>query len=334
VESARPPHSSSLAGRDALIAGGLGFIGSNLAHRLVQEGARVTIVDSLISDNGGNLFNIAGLEDRVVISRVDMRDSAQMSELVRGKHFIFNLAGQSSHLDSIRDPQRDLELNCGAQLSLLEVCRMHNRDCRIVLASTRQVYGRPRYYPVDERHPVNPVDVNGINKLAGESYHDLYWRVHGIRYSALRLTNTLGPRMRVKDARQMFVGDWIRCVMKGDPFRVWDGTQLRDFTYVDDVVEALLRAAESDAAVGEVFNLGGDRVVSLLELAQLLVQLHGSGSYEVIEYPADRKRIDIGSYYADGSKARELLGWQPSVRLEDGLGATLEFYRANLERYL
>jgi UDP-glucose 4-epimerase len=268
------------AGADVLVTGGLGFIGSALARRLVELGAKVTLVDSLIPEYGGNLFNIQDIRDRVTVDLTDVRDTAAMSSLIKGRHFLFNLAGQTSHLDSMTDPVTDLDINAAAQLHILEACRLHNRDLKIVFASTRQVYGRPQYLPVDEKHPINPIDVNGINKLAGEWYHLLYNDVYRIRACALRLTNTYGPGMRVKDARQTFLGIWIRRLIEGAPIQiVGDGKQRRDFNFVADVVDALLRAAANDAANGQVFNLGHQDHVSLKELAALVVKLNGAGNF-------------------------------------------------------
>ncbi|MCS6887577.1 NAD-dependent epimerase/dehydratase family protein [Chloroflexus sp.] len=325
---------NAFAGARVLITGGLGFIGSNLAHRLVGLGAQVTLVDSLIPEYGGNLYNIAGIEDRVRVNIADVRDEYSMDYLVQGHDFLFNLAGQTSHLDSMRNPYIDLDINCRAQLSILEACRKNNPRITIVYASTRQIYGKPDYLPVDERHLLHPVDVNGINKMAGEWYHILYNNVYGIRACALRLTNTYGPRMRVKDARQTFLGIWIKNVIEGKPIQVWgDGTQLRDFTYVDDCVEAMLLAAVHPAAAGQIFNLGGLEVINLRDLAALTIEVAGGGSFEIIPYPADRKPIDIGDYYADDRRIRSMLGWQPRVDLRTGLARTIAFYREHRQHY-
>ena len=317
-----------------LITGGLGFIGSNLARRLLSLGAHVTLLDSLIPQYGGNLHNIAGIEDRVRVNISDVRDSHSMSYLVQGMDYLFNLAGQTSHLDSMHDPYADLEINCRAQLSILEACRLHNPNIKVVFASTRQIYGKPDYLPVDEKHLPRPVDVNGINKMAGEWYHILYNNVFGVNGCSLRLTNTYGPRMRIKDARQTFLGIWIRLLLEGKPFEVWEGQQLRDFTYVDDCVEALILAATSSQAQGRVFNLGGDCVVSLKDLADLLIEVNGGGEYAQRTFPPERKRIDIGDYYSDYSEIRGALGWQPAVSLREGLARTLAFYRDTLHRYV
>jgi nucleoside-diphosphate-sugar epimerase len=257
-----------------------------------------------------------------------------MSSLINGRQFLFNLAGQTSHLDSMTDPVTDLNINSAAQLHILEACRLHNRDLKIVFASTRQVYGRPQYLPVDEKHPIDPIDVNGINKIAGEWYHLLYNDVYQIRACALRLTNTYGPGMRVKDARQTFLGIWIRRLIDEKPIQIFgSGEQRRDFNFVTDVVEALLGAAAIDGANGQVFNLGCHEHISLQELAGLLVELNGSGNYELVPFPEDRKAIDIGDYYADFRKIEKVLGWSPRVTLENGLKQTLEFYRANQGHY-
>jgi len=320
------------ARKRVLITGGLGFIGSNLARRLVAAGAEVTLVDSLIPEYGGNLRNIAGLESRVAVNISDVRDRHSLPVFVRGQDYLFNLAGQTSHLDSMTDPDTDLEINARAQLSILEACRKFNPTIRIVFASTRQIYGRPDYLPVDEKHPLRPVDVNGINKQAAEQYHLLYHRVHGIASCVLRLTNTIGPRMRIKDARQTFVGIWLRAALERRPFEVWGGEQLRDFTYVDDAVNAFLAAADDDAN-GRVYNLGGLPPISLVELAQVVVDAAGGGAIRMVPFPEDRKSIDIGDFYADWSAIERELGWQPSVPVEDGIARTVAFYREHGAHY-
>ena len=322
------------SGKKALITGGLGFIGSSLARVLVEAGAQVTLVDSLVPEYGGNLFNIVGIEDSVRLNISDVRDQHSMRYLVQGHDYLFNLAGQTSHLDSMQDPITDLEINAKAQLFILEACRKYNSGVKIIFASTRQVYGPPEYLPVDEKHPLHPVDINGVDKLAGEWYHLLYNKTYGIRTCVLRLTNTIGPRMRVKDARQTFLGIWIRLLLEGKPFEVWNGEQLRDFTYVDDAVDAFLMAAASDSTNGQIMNLGGDKTISLRELADLLISINGKGEYIVRQFPEDRKRIDIGDYYADFKMIRASLGWEPKVRLDEALRRTLEYSRKHLDKYV
>jgi len=322
------------AARRVLITGGAGFIGSNLARRLVRLGAQVTLVDSMIPEYGGNLRNLAGIERKLSLNISDVRDAHGLPDFVKGQHFLFNLAGQTSHMDSMADPQTDLEINAKAQLSILEACRRHNPEIGVVFASTRQIYGRPDYLPVDEKHPLRPVDVNGINKLAGEFYHLLYHEVYGIRTCVLRLTNTIGPGMRVKDARQTFLGVWLRCLVEGRPFEVWGGGQVRDFTYVDDAVDAFLLAATSPAAAGRVFNLGGRERIKLRDLADLLIEVNGGGRYVTRTYPPDRRKIDIGDFYADYGLIERTLGWRPRTRLRTALARTLAYYRRELRHYV
>jgi UDP-glucose 4-epimerase len=330
----RPDLAPAFAEKRVLITGGLGFIGSNLARELVEMGADVTLVDSLVPEYGGLLFNIAGIEDAVRVNISDVRDEHSLRYLVRGQDVLFNLAGQTSHLDSMANPYTDLEINARSQLSILEAARHENPGVTIVFASTRQIYGRPVRLPVDEQHPIVPVDVNGINKAAGEWYHLLYGDVYGIRTAVLRLTNTYGPRMRVRDARQTFLGVWIRQALEDGELLVYgDGGQRRDLTYVDDAVSAFLVAASSDGAIGRVFNLGGEGNVSLLELGELLTSVAGSGRLKQIPFPADRKSIDIGDFYADWSAIESELGWRPTVPLEEGLAQTLDYYREHGERY-
>jgi len=317
-----------------LITGGLGFIGSNLARALVNQGAEVTLVDSLIPQYGGNPFNIADFRDKVSVNICDVRDSHAMEYLVKGQDHLFNLAGQTSHMDSMSAPQTDLAINATAQLSILEACRKNNPDIQIVFASTRQLYGKPNYLPVDERHPIRPVDINGINKLAGEWYHLLYNNVYGIRACALRLTNTYGPGMRIRDARQTFLGIWIRLLLEGRPITVFgDGLQLRDFNYVDDCVDALLLAGASEQANGKIYNLGSAEVISLKDLAGKMISLGFGGSYEMVPFPEERKAIDIGDYYSDFLLIASELGWSPKIGLDDGLSQTIHYYKTHSDQY-
>ena len=322
------------SGSQVLITGGLGFIGSHVARTLVGDGAKVTLVDNLVPEYGGSWFNIVDIKDQVLVHVGDIRDRSLIDNLVPGSDFIFNLAGQTSHMDSMVDPHTDLAINADAQLSILEACRAQNPTARVVFASTRQLYGKPDFLPVTESHPIRPVDVNGINKLAGEWYHLLYQDVYGIPASALRLTNTYGPGMRVKDARQTFLGIWIKQALTGEVIQVFgDGQQLRDFTYIDDCVNALILAATSPEAEGKVFNLGSSEVTSLENLAKLMCTAIPGARYELVPFPVERKKIDIGDYYADTSMIERELGWKPTVSLAEGIENTLAFYRKNSAEY-
>jgi UDP-glucose 4-epimerase len=321
-------------GKKVLITGGLGFIGSNLARALVESGAQVHLVDSLDPDCGGNRFNIFGIEDRVYVSILDIRDTDSLSELVARQDFLFNLAGRTSHLGSLQDPLSDQEVNSTAHLSLLQACLTVNPGVRIVYASTRQVYGRPASLPVDETHPPAPVDFNGVSKLSAEYHHKIFHDVYGLRTTCLRMTNSYGPGMRVRDAHQSFIGWWFRLALEGQELPVYaDGSQLRDFTFVEDVVDALLLSAVHPAAEGQIYNLGGETPIHLLDLARLIVELAGSGSYRIVPYPVERKKIDIGSFYSKYDRIRADLGWSPKIKLHAGIAATLAFYRQNRDRY-
>lgn len=317
-----------------LVTGGAGFIGSNLAIRLAAEGGEVTVLDSMLPDYGGNLFNLRPVQDQIYLNFSDMRDWHSLSYVVRNKDYIFNLAGQVSHQDSMTDPLMDMEINVKAQLVLLEACRRFNPEAVIVYASTRQFYGRPQYLPVDEQHPLNPPNVNGINKLAGEQYHMLYSKVHGIKTVSLRLTNTYGPRQLIKNARQGFIGWFINRAVNGEKIQLFgSGEQIRDFNYVDDVVEAIIRASQSSDCYGDVYNLSGD-TASLKVIAGKLIRLSDKSSFEIIPFPEERKKIDIGNFYGSSDKFQKATGWKPVVNLDEGLARTIEYYNKYKKYYL
>ncbi|MEK7584220.1 MAG: NAD-dependent epimerase/dehydratase family protein [Patescibacteria group bacterium] len=321
-------------GKRALITGGLGFIGSNLARRLVDLGSQVTVVDSLIWAYGGNLFNVKGIEQELHINIADVRDRYSINHLIKGQDYLFNLAGQVSHIDSMEDPFTDLDINVTSQVSILESCRQNNPGVKIVYASSRQLYGKPQTLPVDEKHPINPTDVNGINIAAGEQYHLLYNAVYGIRSTSLRMTNVYGPRQLVKHNRQGFIGWFIRLAVEGKTIQIYgDGNQKRDLNYVDDVCDALLLAAAMDESNGKVYNLGSSEVVSLKQLAEMLIRIAGKGSCELVPWPEKKKKIDIGDYYGDFAKIKKELGWFPKTSLANGLKQTVDYYTEHLTQY-
>ena len=327
--------SLNISNKKILITGGFGFIGSNLARRLVEHGNTITVVDSLIPEYGGNLRNLHDIQDKITVNQSDVRDVAAINDLITGHDYLFNLAGQTSHLDSMHDPITDLDINAKAQLSILEACRKYNPNIRIVFASTRQIYGKPKYLPVDEKHPLHPVDVNGINKIAGEQYHLLYNQVHEIRSSVLRLTNTYGPRMRIKDAKQTFLGIWIRNLIEKKPIQVFgDGKQRRDYNYVDDVVDALIIAATKNESVGKVYNLGSSDPLSLEDTANIMCQGIDGSDYQMIPFPKERKAIDVGDFTCDYSSFSSTFGWEPKIKFEEGIKRSLEYFRTELEHYI
>lgn len=325
---------TAFAGKRVLITGGLGFIGSNLAIRLVKSGAIVTLLDSLIPQLGGNLHNVSEISDQIFLVRCDMRDAEALHSVVPDQEFIFNLAGQVSHGDSMRDPQLDLEVNCVSTMNLVEACRRCNPSVRMLYTSTRQVYGRPIELPVTETHPTLPIDVNGINKLAAEYYHLLYHSAYGIRSTVLRLTNTYGPRQRISSERQGVAAVFLHRALCGRTIYIYgDGTQRRDFSFVEDVIDAMLLAITEPQCHGHVYNVGAVGAQSLLEFAAILQELCEC-RIKLVPFPADSKQIDIGDYHGDYSRLHAATGWVPKVRLQDGVAITVEFYRNHANAYL
>lgn len=324
---------TSWTGRKVLITGGLGFIGSALAHRLVDSGADILIIDNLAPGQGGNPQNVIGIEDRLRVVIDDLCRMPGLAALVADRNVIFHLAAQTSHIASMTDPVADIEANCLTAIRVLEACRLHNPRATVVHSSTRQVYGRPQRLPVDETHPVQPVDINGVNKLASESYHALYGKNYGLRTVSLRLTNTYGPRMRIKGDHQTLLGSWIRSLLLDKPLPVWGGGQLRDLTFVDDCARALMLAADCPSLWGGVYNLGG-AVVSLHDLAAMMVATHGHGAWQIDDFPPEQALIHIGDYHADDRAFRRATGWWPKVDLADGLRLTLDYFRRHRQFHL
>ena len=317
-------------GRKILVTGGAGFLGSNLCHELASRGARVTALDGFLFGGGANPANLEGSDVELV--RADIRE-IDLRNLCEGADVIYNLAAQTSHMGGQRDPLADIAVNAVAQVRLIQAAREAAPNAIVVHASTRQFYGRPHYLPVDEEHPVNPPDANGVSKFAGEQYWMIEHRTAGRPVVSLRLTNCYGPRLRIRDARQTFLGIWLRCVLENKPFEVWGGDQLRDMTYVDDVTEAFLAAA-SPACHGRIFNIGGPPPASLLEIANILAGIAPEARFVTREFPADRAAIDIGSYHANDKAFRDATGWTPRVGLEDGIARALAWYRTRLALYL
>jgi nucleoside-diphosphate-sugar epimerase len=319
--------------KKVLILGGMGFIGSNLAKKLVELNADITIVDSMLPQYGGNLKNIEAVKNKVKINFSDIRDQFSMNYLVRDMDIIFSVAGQTSHIESMKDPITDMDINCRSQLSLLESCRKYNPGVRIIYASTRQLYGKPLYLPVDEKHPVNPVDVNGINKLAAEQYYTLYSDIFDIYTVSLRLTNTYGPGQQLRGDSQGFVGIFIRKALNNEKIKIFGtGMQKRDFNYVDDVTDAFIKSVYNDELKGKSFNLGSDKQFTLLEFVSILKKIVNL-EYEIIPFPEEQKKIDIGDYYGDFSLYKKITGWFPAVSLEEGLKKTIEYFKKYKQFY-
>ncbi len=322
-------------GKRILVTGGLGFLGSNIIHKLAKAGAALTVVDSLDPRYGGNLFNVAGLEDTIRIVKGDIRDGALMEQLVTGQAYIFNLAAQASYIDSNRIPFEDLDVNCRGPLVVLEACRKKNRDAKVVFASSRMVLGRIIQNPVSEDHPTRPLSLYGIHKLTAEKYHLMYSKNHGIRTVVLRLTNPYGERQQVKHDKYCLPGWFMRCAMEDREIPIFgDGKQLRDYVYVTDAADAFLLAAASDETDGEVFNCGAGESHEFREMVEAVVQAVGRGKVVHAPWPEDYENIETGDFRVDVTKLRATTGWRPRVEFREGISRMVEYYKRHLKEYL
>ena len=323
-----------LKGKKVLVTGGLGFIGSNLCARLVELGATVTIVDNMMPRLGGNLFNVKGIEDQIHINFSDVRDAHSMDYLVKGQEIIFHLAGQVNHVDSIRNPIQDLDINCRGTLVLLESCRKYNQEAKIIFAGTRGEYGSSVKLPVAEDHPTNPKGIYAVTNLTAEKMVLVYHDVHNIQGACLRITNTYGPRHQMVHDEYGVVNWFIRKAIDGEMIPVFgDGNILRDFLFVDDAVECFIEVANSPHAYGEVFNVGTGIPFSFVDLAKKIVKAAGTGKVAFTDFTKERKEVEPGDYYTDISKIRGVVGWEPRTGLEEGLRKTIEFYRTYKNEY-
>lgn len=321
-------------GKKVLITGGLGFIGSSLAIRLVGLGAEVTVLDSMIPDYGGNLFNIEPVKNDVTINFSNITDSTSMDYLVREKDYIFHCAGQVCHIMSLTNPFPDIEYNIKGVAVLMQACKNHNPNVKIVKTGTRGQYGPSVKLPVNEEAPTNPRGIYEISNLAAEKIMKIYNDVHGIPTVLLRLTNIYGPRSQMKHSRFGVVNWFVRQALDDETVKVFgDGKILRDFLYIDDCVDALLATALSENAEGEILNVGVDKAVCFLDLVKTIIDVVGSGRWEYSEFSAERKAQEPGDFYSDITKIKNLVGWKPSISLEEGLARTADYYRLNRQWY-
>lgn len=321
-------------GKSVLVTGGMGFIGSNLAIELANQGARVTILDAMIPDYGGNEFNISPVSDRIRVNYCDIRDEMAVSYLVRGQDFIFHLAGQVCHLMSMSNPFPDIEMNITGTAVLMEACRKYNPNATVIYTGTRGQYGPSVSLPVNEEAPTNPKGIYEISNLTAEKIIKVYNDVHGIKSVLLRLTNIYGPRSQMRHSRFGVCNWFIRLAMDNDTIQVFgDGSILRDFCYVDDCVEAILRSAVTPAAYGEIFNVGSDIPVSFIQLVKNITKVVGKGRWEFAEFSPERKAQEPGDFYSDITKIRRITGWSPTTTLEEGLAKTVEYYTAYGDQY-
>ena len=324
----------SYQGKRVLITGGLGFVGSNLAINLSEAGADVTLLDAVLPLYGGNLFNIEPVRDRVRVNFSDIRDRNSMEYLVRDQDYIFHLAGQVSHVDSIIDPFTDVDININGTLSVLEACRKFNPDARIIFTGTRSQYGPSVKLPVDETSPTNPMGMYAITNLTAEKIISMYHQVHGIQGVCLRITNTYGPRHHMKHNRYGVLNWFTRLAMDDETIPIFgDGRILRDFLYIDDLTEALMMCGLDETAYGDIFNIGSGVAISFIDLAEKIVEIAGSGRYEYAPFTVERKALEPGDYWADITKIKSVVGWEPQVSLEEGLRRTIAYYRAYRDHY-
>lgn len=324
----------SLAGKRVLITGGLGFIGSNLAQRLVRDGARVAVCDAMIEGYGGNFANVAEIRSDLEVHLSDVRDEAEMARLVEGQDVVFHLAAQVSHVLSLSNPYPDIDINIKGTAALLEACRKRNPGALVVRSGTRGQYGPAVRLPVSEETPDDPRGIYEISQLSAEMICRTYTRIHGVRTIPLRLTNVYGPRAQMKHSHFGVVNWFVRLALEGRPIPVFGtGRILRDFLYVDDCVEALVAVAATPSAVGEVVNVGNDRASTFLEVAETLRDVVPGAEIVFTDFTPERKAQEPGDFVSDIAKIRRLTGWEPRVPLREGLERTVEFYRTRRGEY-
>lgn len=324
-----------MQGQKALVLGGLGFIGSNTVHTLVGLGAEVTIFDSMIPGLGGNMANVKGIEKRIRIVQRDMRDFPILCEAVKGQQFIFNCAGQSTHSDSMLNPMEDLQVNLVSNINLLEACKKYNKDAKIVFAGTRAEIGKPARLPVNEKSTPYPLDIYSVDKWAASQYHVLYNNYHGIRACSIRVSNCYGPRSQMQHAKFNIMNWFIRLALEYRTIKVFgDGKQIRDYNYVQDAVDSLILAAQSEKSNGKIYCIGSGKKTMFIDYIKKIVKVAGSGSYELVDWPKDKKKIDIGDFYSDFKLIKKELGWRPKTGLDKGMRKTVEFYRQRLSEYI
>ena len=320
------------AGKRILVTGGLGFIGSSIAVRLAAMGAKVLVLDSAIRGCGANARNLAGVE--VEIIEDDIANAGNHARALSGIPVVFNMAGEISHINSMRNPLRDLELNTTAQLRFLLALREVSPGARVIYASTRQVYGVPQFLPITEAHHVNPIDFNGVHKNAAASYHRLFSESGDFDATVLRFTNVYGPRMALNVPEQGVLGHFFRRALLGDPIEIFgDGKQTRDPVYIDDVVDACLRCAAKEKLPHTYMNVGGPAAIPLAEMAAT-VAAAGGCPLRYRAFPEEHKSIDIGSYSTDSTRIAETIGWLAKTSFVEGVANTLAYYRAEFEHYL
>ena len=328
------PELNSYKGKKVLITGGLGFIGSNLAHLLVTHGAEVTILDNLAPLYGGNRFNIEDIADKVEVVIGDIRDKTLVDKLVPGKDIIFDFAAQVSPIDSSAMPFEDLDINCRGHLNVLEACRTLNPGVKILFSSSRLALGKIVENPVTEDHPTNPLNMYGVHKLTGEKYFNLYHKNYGLRTVVFRITNPYGERQQIKHSKYSIPGWFMRLAMEGKPIKIFgEGTQMRDYIHVSDLVTAFALAGLSEKTIGNIYNCGVGASVELKKMAEAIVKAVGRGSLEHVPWPENYGKEETGSFESDISKLQEAIGWKASTSLEEGVARMVAYYKQHKDRY-
>lgn len=323
-----------LAGKHVLITGGAGMLGSTIAHLAYREGASVTVLDALLPLYGGNLFNLKDISDGIEFVQGDIRDREIVDQVVKGQDMVFNLAAQVSYVDSNTDPHLDIDINCRGIVNVLESCRQFAPQARVLFSSSRFVYGRIEYSPVDEVHPFNCLSIYGIHKLAGEKYHRYYFEAYGLPATSLRIANPYGPRQQMKHGKYGIVNWFIRQALDGKPLTVFgEGGQKRDYIFSEDLAEAFLAVALSPQTAGETYNLGSGGGSSFLEMTRTIAKYVPDTDIRQVEWPKDRYFVETGDYIADIQKLQQATGWQPQIDLEEGIARTVDYYRSHRVHY-
>ncbi|HMQ79583.1 MAG TPA: GDP-mannose 4,6-dehydratase [Ignavibacteria bacterium] len=320
--------------KKVLVTGGLGFVGSNLSIKLAELGADVLIVDNMLPRQGGNLFNIEPVKDKVKVNISDIRNSTSMNHLVKGMDYIYHIAGQVNHVDSVKDPLNDLSINVEGTLVLMEALRMNNPDAKVIFTGTRGEYGSSLTLPVAENHAINPIGIYAITNFAAERIVLTYHNLHNIKSLCLRITNTFGPRHQMAHDEYGVFNWFIRKAIDNEVIPIFgDGRILRDYLYIDDLTASLIKIADCGTAYGEVYNVGSGVPLSFIELAKMIIDIAGTGSVDHTEFTTERKALEPGDYYADITRIKKTIDWAPEVTLDDGIRKTIEFYKKYKKHY-
>jgi len=318
-----------------VITGGLGFLGSSLAQKLVNYQAKIIIIDNLNPLYGGNYFNLNGIQNKVKIIIDDIRNEKVLIPIIKQCDMLYHFAAQVSYIDSLSMPYEDLELNARSTLQILEICRKYNSEAKIIFSSSRMVLGKIESDHISENSPTNPLSLYGIHKLTSEKYLIMYYKDFGIPFIIFRITNPYGPRQQIKHCKYSLVGWIIKQAMEGKTIKIFgDGKQLRDYIYIDDIVEAIYRCSTNDKATGEIINVASGKSTEFQMMVKEVVNIVKNGNYEFVPWPDNYEKIETGDVIADISKLLSLANWKPKYNLKEGILKTYEYYKKYLMHYL